>query len=91
MENKLLPLKAQVPILFTLLGMVTEVNLLQSEKAYEPIDVTESPMMYSCTCFPKILLMLEFDKYVAATISLASIFTEVKPLQPEYLQVVLYQ
>ena len=50
-------MKAEFPMLVTLLGMETEVREEQPEKAETPILVTLSPITYSSTCEPNMLLI----------------------------------
>ena len=65
-------------MLVTLLGIVKEVKEEQPEKAYFPIPVTSSPMIYSVTCEPNIREILEEDEYALFTIASELIVTEVK-------------
>ena len=82
----------------TLLGMVTEVNPLQPEKAYSPIDVTPSPIITSLMDFkppnhpvPTLghnmvteVNPLQSEKaFFPIDVTLLGIVNEVNPLQPE--------
>ena len=70
-------------MLVTLLPMVTEVRLLQSQKALSPMLVTSFPIIYSVTCPPNMLLKLLLDEYALLTIVFEFRVTEVRLLQPE--------
>ena len=56
------PEKAASPILVTLPPIVTEVKEEQEEKADCPMLVTLPPIMYSVTCLPNIVDILELDE-----------------------------
>lgn len=94
--RNLQPLKALEPILVTLSGIVREIKSLQPLKASEPMFVTPLGTTMSLTSFPFTKRWWAMDSGFEPNVMLhhaamSEMFTDVKPLQSEYLQLIVYQ